>query len=541
MSMSILIPAATMMVAAQATPLPPVPTAPLIIDQGRADRAPPGAIQPVPEQRARGAADLVTVDAVGDTTPIRGIAFDGAEVPATVAAAARTFIGEPANAQTLQRLARAMSDAYEEADVALYTVVIPAQDFSTGTVRVQVAEGFVEAITYPNGASPLIRAYAERMKAQAPLSRRALQRYLSLMRDIPGAAVDARLLRGARPGGVVLALTPKRERSDFSFGFDNRNTQGLGNGQFRAEARGYSLLRDGDRTQLTLLAADDFKRYRYAAFSHMTPLGSDGMTATASLGYLETRPQNSVLTGEARTAGLSIVYPVIRGYKRNLTVSLGLDGINSDAAAFGAVISSDRTRALRLAAGYSQVGEKSVATLGGTVSRGVDMLGARGTPGFTDTTFTKLNMRATLDRQVGKRVIGRLRASGQYSRDRLAAVERFAVGGVEFGRAFDAALLSGDRGWAGLAEIALRPKLPKFLENSEIYAFIDHAEVRFNRRIGFAGARFDLASAGGGVRLVHGDRASLEVEAARHIDSPYPGFRQGWRVNIGWRLTLGRS
>src|SRR3546814_20855982 len=87
------------------------------------------------------------------------------------------------------------------------------------------------------------------MRAEKPLSRRALERYLSLIRDIPGAKVEVALERGTKPGGVRLAITPTRKRFDASFGVDNRTQSVLGSGQLRATAQDNSLLRAGDRAE----------------------------------------------------------------------------------------------------------------------------------------------------------------------------------------------------------------------------------------------------------------------------------------------------
>lgn len=484
--------------------------------------------------------DLVDVNAGDAGALIKGIDFVGVDAPAGVAAAARAFLGKPASTATLNALAKAISDAYAKSGIALYTVAIPQQDLSTGQVKVLLAEGFVENIVYPQGASPLIRAYAERLRAEQPLTKRALERYLSLMRDIAGAKLDATLLRGRKAGGVTLSITPTREYSDFAFGVDNRRQSGLGTGQLRATAQLYSALRDGDRTDLTLLSALDLKRYRYAALSHQTPIGSDGLTLGLSASYLDTRLKALPITGEAWTAGVSLSYPVIRSYRRNLTVSAGFDGLNSDAALLGSVLSSDHIRVLRAVAGYSMIGDKSVFSSAVGISQGINVLDARGTPGFTDTSFTKVTLRAGYDRMLGKHFIGRVRAAGQYSKDRLSGNERLAIGGPEFGRAFDTAAVSGDRGLAGSLELAWRPLVNKAIKDSEIYAFIDGAKVRILQRSIFAPADYSLASAGGGVRLVYNPHASLSLEGARVIDPVYPGAGEGWRFNIGWHLKIKR-
>lgn len=518
---------------------PPASTlAPPLIEQ-RETPAPelPGAQERQPKVSTQ---NLVTVNAAEAGALIKGIEFIGVKAPARVADAARPFLDKPASRETLKALANAISEAYAKSDIALYTVAIPDQDLSTGKVSVLLAEGFVEDIVYPQGASPLIRAYAERLRKEQPLTRRGLERYLSLMRDIPGAKVDVALLRGEKAGGVTLSITPVRDASDFSFGVDNRKQAGLGAGQFRATGQLNSLLRDGDRTDLTLLSAIDLKRYRYAGLSHQTPIGSDGLTLALSTSYLDTRLKYLPIEGQAWTAGISVNYPLIRSYKRNLTISAGLDGLNSDAALLGSVLSSDHIRSLRFAMAYSLIGKKSVLAASAALSQGIDIIGARGTPGFTDPSYTKVIARASYDHMLGKHFVGRVRAAGQYSRDRLSGNERFAIGGPDFGRAFDTAILSGDKGAAASLEMAWRPWLAGKFVGTEVYGFIDGARIRVLERVGNPATTYDLASAGGGVRLAYTSRAAISVEGARVIDSAYAGAEGGWAVNLGWQLKLRR-
>ena len=525
--------AAPWLLAAQTSP---TLLAPPLIEQATQPRPGEGQGQRVPPPTS----GRIAVQAGDNSTIIRAIDFVGVEAPERVAQAAKAYLGKPASGENLKALAEAVSKAYSKSGVALYTVAIPQQDLSSGRVKLLLAEGFVEDITYPKGASPLVRAYAERLRNEKPLSRRSLERYLSLMREIPGAKVDVGLNRGREAGAVQLSVTAERKYSNFSFGIDNRTQAGLGTGQLRATGQLFSLLRDGDRTDITLLAATDLKRYRYAGLSHQTPLGSDGLTFGLAASHLDTRLKDFPITGEAWTLGASLSYPIIRGYKRNLTVSAGLDGLNSDAALLGSVLSSDHIRAVRAAVGYSAIGEKSVFSASLNLGRGLDILDARGTPGFTDPVFTKVTGRIGYDRMLGKRFVGRLRLAGQYSADRLSGNERFAIGGPEFGRAFDTAVLSGDRGAAGSLELAWRPDIAAKLKDSEVYGFIDGAKIRVLERAALPAADYDLASAGGGLRIVYNPHASLSLEGARVIDQAFAGGDSGWRFNIGWYVKLRR-
>ncbi|WP_343616979.1 ShlB/FhaC/HecB family hemolysin secretion/activation protein [Novosphingobium sp.] len=298
----------------------------------------------------------------------------GAISPTPVAHAAERFVDQPARRDTLERLAVAMSDAYGTSDVVLYTVAIQGQNLSGGRVIVRVAQGFIKGITYPDGSTPVIRTYAQHLLGMKPLRRSALERELSLMRDIAGANVTVDLPRGRQPGGVILSLKMKRKPIDGSLAYDNSRSQLLGQGQFNATISGDSLLRDGDETKLNVMVARNFRSFISTALSRATPLGHNGLKLTLSGAWLKTDVPAYNLRGHAVVGGASLSYPVIRSYRKNLTVSVGLDVLNSDSALFGTVASSDHIRTMRVAAGYSWAGKKTVWSLGSTVSQGLAIL-----------------------------------------------------------------------------------------------------------------------------------------------------------------------
>lgn len=484
--------------------------------------------------------DAATVDADAAAVPIVGVTFTGVDAPAPVAEAARPFIGRPASTATLRELATALSDAYAKTDIALYTVAIPEQNLSDGVVEVLLAEGQITSIDFPNGASPLVRAYGANMEAAVPLTRKVLERNVSLIRDIPGAKADVSFKRGEGAGGVALSIATQRRRSEFSSGFNNMGQRGLGRAQLSATAKLYSLLRDGEGTVLSLAGSTSLSRYRQASLSHSTPLGSNGLRLGLSGVYLETKLKNPEVRGEAYAAGVSLSHPVIRGYRTNLTATLGLDGLNSDAALLATTVTSDRTRAARASLIYSDIGRKGVLTARGTASRGVDILGARTTAGLSETEFTKLAATLGYDRQIGRRLVVRTEVGGQYSRDLLPSNERFVVGGMRYGRGFDTSYVSGDRGIGGSLELALRPQVAERLRGSEVFAFVDGARLHREARLTSPDRTFDLASAGGGVRVALNPFARFDLEAARVIDRPFPDETDKWRFNVRYVLKLQR-
>jgi hemolysin activation/secretion protein len=512
----------------------------LIIDQQRQDRQPPAPppSAPVPAP----AAEVEAAAAPAPATALARVTVEGATGLADVDGVVAPFIGRPMQAATIKAVADAVSAAYARTGLALYTVAAPRQDLSGGTLRLRVIEGYVAEVVLagdvPAASDRLIRAYAARLRAERPLSRATLERYLSLMRDIPGATVDAQLFNTAAPGAVRLSLTVRQKRFGHELSFNNRGTPRLGVAQAQLGLMGYSVLRPGDQLRLTGALPTDVERFQYAGLTYASPVGSDGLTLQGTLSYLRTRPDNPPIEGEAVSAGVQASYPLLRGYRKNLYLSGGIDGLDSDNAIYGLSITSDHTRALRIGLAYSNVTPRRSLSLSGTASQGVDILGARADVRLTDADFGKLNLQAAVNQALGKAVVLRLRGAGQLSHGRLPSAEQLPLGGETFGRAFYAAAVVGDYGYAGSLELGwVSPKAwPSGLAGSEIYGFVDAGKAWTRDRAPFvARNRYDLASAGLGVRLLIRKALVVGLEAAKAVDAPYPGGSKPWRAVISWR------
>lgn len=463
----------------------------------------------------------------------QGVAVQGSTLPAAALRAAATpFVGRTLGLGDLKPVMEALAAVYARSDVALYSILLPRQDFTGGVVRVRVVEGHVAGVRVkPQRGRPAPRltlAYAQALQGQKPLTKPRLERQLNLMRDIPGANPRIQLLQSSEPGGVILDIEPKVRRLEASLSGNSRGAAMLGKTQVELGVRLNSLLREGDRTELTLVAPTDVERFQFVSLAERQPIGERGAAVTFSAGYLRTRPKIAGydIRGEALSAGLTVIHPLIRSNSRNLYLTAGLDGLNSDNALFGRTISREHTRALRVAAAYSHSAPKSAEQLSITLSRGLDVAGARvADPRFSDKTFSKLN--AALSKVVfNDRTALRLAAAGQYSRDLVPASEKFAVGGAQFGRAFPSAAIVGDSGYAVSVEAALRhiAKGSRFA-GSELYGFADYGQVVQGRRSTLA-RDDEVASAGAGVRVVVSRKGMIEIEAAKALNDV------GWRGDV---------
>ena len=162
--------------------------------------------------------------------------------------------------------------------------------------------------------------------------------------------------------------------------------------------------------------------------------------------------------------------------KETFTLTASLDAVDSRNALLGAVLSSERTRALRGAAAYARSFAKGEASASAalTLSQGIDGLGARTVArGYSEPDFRKATVLVAAQRAYGKWTV-RLRASGQAAAGPLPSSEQMSLGGDDIGRAFSSGVATGDEGAGGSVELAYSPKLgPPILKSLEAYVFTD--------------------------------------------------------------------
>ncbi|HEV2600641.1 ShlB/FhaC/HecB family hemolysin secretion/activation protein [Sphingopyxis sp.] len=529
---ALLLPAAALAAQPAATPLDGRPP----LAPGAGDR------DPLPDPETKGlSVGKVELGARPDVT-IREIRFVGAGVPANVGRAAQRFVGRPASADNLAKLAAAMTRAYNRSSVALFTLVIPEQDLSGGVVTVASAEGHIGAVTLSGESegrpAPLIAKMAEPLRSQRPLPRARFERALGNIGDIPGVTVTPTLALGNEAGSVALDLAIDAKKPTIGLGFTTRTSPFVDDGIVEANARGTSLLRSGDETRLTGAAAVNLKSLLYVAASHSTPVGAEGTRFELTAAALRTRPKGPAIDGEAWSAGAGVTHPLIRATRRNLIASARIDYLDSKNALFGSTIASEKTWTASGSLAFRLSEDRTVlgARIGG--AKGLDFAGARVDPGAGEAGFLYADASVEANQAIGKVAVVRLAATGRWTRDRLPAAQRFSVGGASFGRAFDDGLVNGDRGVATFGEIAWRPLRSGKLAKSEIYTFADYADVTLLERTAIPRTDFRLGSWGGGVRLSYADNATIGLELADAWKQPVPGFDQDWRVALSWKLSI---
>ena len=457
---------------------------------------------------------------------------------ATLRPAYDRYIGQTLTPTDLANISRRLAAVYaERSGLAFYTVTIPQQTPVNGVLRIDVAEGYVQDVQVKGPAARrdygLLRHYASKITAERPLRTATLQRYVSLIRDIPGLNPSLQFVEGASVGALTLVITVQPRTIELGVSINNRGTAFLGRTQVELDAALHSLIREGDETHLTLAAPTDGRRFRYYGVSTSQPFGGEGATAQVSYGYLSMRPSYYDLHGRAVSLGFQVSAPLVRRYDQSLFLTVGLDGLNSNNALLGQALSDDHTRAVRSTLSYTRQDPRYALTAIGSVSFGIDGLGARVlNPALSNAQFKKINLKLSANIALPMNAVLRLDSAAQYTSDRLPGAEQFALGGDEFGRAFEAAAITGDRGIAGSGELAwkLSKQMPKSLSGSEVYGFADIGQTHTTDRPYMPSTSQTLASFGAGGRLPVGTKAILQLELARGLTNPIPTEdHEGWR------------
>ncbi|TCM15387.1 hemolysin activation/secretion protein [Novosphingobium sp. PhB165] len=506
----------------------PVPT----IDRGRIDRvepivpqgAPVRTATPAPSVEVKGAAALTAV-------ALRRVRFEGSTLPPRVLqASVAPFAGSKLDKDTLQKIADAVSAAYARSDIAFYAVTIPPQVPTGGVLIIRAVEGRIVsyALNGQSSSTPtrLIGKHLARLMAETPTRKSSLERTLSLLRDIPGQTVEAKLKTTAKPDEVALDLEVKRKQVEVALNINNGGVVNVVSGvQAQVGVTVNGLLREGDVTRVSGYLPFQPDHYQFYTLSHATPIGSNGTTLGVSGAYVRTRTKGTDILGEAKQLGIAISHPLIRSYRKNLTVQVALDGTDSDNYYLDTPFGQFRTRALRLGASWSEIDKTGGYAVSLSLSQGLDALGARPLESYSETGFRKANVQGTAVKQLAKSVSIQATVRGQYTQDLLATTERFSLGGDGAGIAYPAGVATADKGVAAQVELSWQVAgKEKGKHALTLFTYADGAVARSFARPAYLlpATNYSLATAGGGVRVmpIKGWVASAQIAVPVKYLSP---------------------
>ncbi len=462
-------------------------------------------------------AQPLTEDSKAVRVQIRRIVIDGASLIAEteLQAQLQALIGQSLTLAELEHGAQRIAQYYRER--GWYArVYLPEQDVTEGQLRIQVLEGRYGTSHLSVPPEQRVHgAYVQQLityglHADEPLPATALERGLLLANDLPGVHAQGLLQAGERQGqsDLVIALQDQAFITG-DIGLHNYGTSSTGRAQSMGGLALNNLSGKGDQLAFRLLAAEGV---RSALVRYSLPLGYNGLRLAAHgslLGYeLGGSYQALEAKGQARTAGLTLSYPLIRQSERNLTLSASYDLRRYRDDMLATALRRHRINALSLGLsgdlhdtlggggiswGSAQFtwGSLHIADVGS--DRAQDAAGPR-----SRGSYGKLALQ--LGRAQALAVDWQLQATlaGQIASNNLASSERITLGGPTQVRAYPVNEADGDNG------LLLKLELQHELGNGwQAIAFYDMGRIRQHKRpwAGWSGAAnsYNLSGVGLGV------------------------------------------
>lgn len=406
------------------------------------------------------------------------------------------YIGKNVTLATLDEIAANITARYRNAGYILSRAVVPPQKIHDGKVTIRIVEGYVNTVTF-EGLPPLAygedtpdlpHQYANKILTAHPLDARTLERYLLLMQDLPGVSVHAtiRPAAGNAPGAsdIVIAVSQKTVNGFVSI--DNRQTRYMGPVEGTLTTNINNQFGWYDHTQLHGTQTAEYNQLHYGEIEHDEPLDSEGTRLSMSLAYTGTHPGYTLadldMEGSDNMLSTAISHPFIRLRESNLIGIVQFDMHDTRLDVLRTPLYNDRLRIIRAGGNYEFIdGFNAVDKLQVQGSQGLpwdsnNSVTRSNANGRTD--FQKFTAQASHDQQIWGPFEGYVAAKGQMSSTGLLIAEQFALGGADFGSAYDPAEITGDSGVAARAEFRFNGTTPSpWLPAYQAYLFYDAGTV----------------------------------------------------------------
>jgi hemolysin activation/secretion protein len=483
---------------------------------------------------------VIPEGAEGIRLTLRALALDGGTVYETAGLEPlwHDLLGREVDLAQIYRVAAAITAKYRNDGYILSRAIVPAQTIEADTVRIEIIEGYVGKVTVDGEVSSesLLYGYADKIIGIRPLRIAALERYLLLLDDLPGATVQSVLspLVG-EPGAALLHIEIRQKVVDVFATMDNRGTRYLGPFQTSVGGRLNSALGFYEQTQLRLIGtpayADELRAYD---LSHRLPIDTEG--TTVSLGINQAFAQPGYLLKPLRVnsavtvTSVSLSHPFVRLRARNLTGSLSFTATDLRTDLFDGAqpLLNDRIRVLSGGALYDFVDSwDGINVVAVQLAHGLDVLGARtsGSPNLSRVSgrsdFTKAVADLQRVQSLGGNWSAMLAITGQYGFTSLLASEQLNIGGANFVRAFDTSELAGDSGIAGKLELQYGERFDgPWFTTYQLYAYYDAGRVWNRAPAAGENPAASATAAGVGLRFTLTEGITGSVELGKPLTRP---------------------
>ncbi len=416
-------------------------------------------------------------------------------------------------------------------------------------LRIRVTEGYISSVKIEGDTGPvetLIYKFLDHLTQIRPARITDVERYALLAENVSGMTVRT-ILRaaGTDPGAVELVAQLQRKAFDGLMNDDNRGPQTAGPNEMLIGAGANSFTSLGERTQVLLYDTPFNNHQVFGQASLEGFVGSEGLKLRGYFGYGTSHPGDVLAllgySSDLMEFGASAAYPLIRTRALSLSLTAAFDVEESiidltDSADRPQPTSKTNLRVVRLGEALDVQddilgnGRAAANTATLTIHRGLPELGGQKNdalfiprPGVRND-FTKYTLELIRVQNLYAwstySVALKLAFAGQVTPDILPPIEKFFLGGEQYGRGFFSGEVTGDNVAAGTTELQLNDSLAgevlrvPFDFGLQYYGFYDAGQTWTNAQ---GDLNEHIESAGLGVRANLTPRISVQVEGVRRL------------------------
>jgi hemolysin activation/secretion protein len=447
--------------------------------------------------------------------------------------------GQAITPATLKVAVDKVNALYLAAGYPLGRAYIPAQVMHGGTLVVRVVEGYVanlEIEADTSGTKALVEKIAAHLTEEKPLTSRRLQRYMLIIQDLPGITVGSKFQSmDPRTGATTLILSAKIKPATATFLMDNRANLARLPFQPYLTATFNNLLGNADQTSVTALLSPRQQDYAFYAIGYSQLVGTEGLSMGLDASWAQTLDYRSFAPYDVRSQashlGYVSRYPLVRAMDEQLNIDGKLYYVHAGYSFAHIPIAHDDFVTARIGGDYARSISSQLVVSGNLyLTQGVSDMGAQPhTRSAVQPNFTKLQGEARLVYKPTEKLTVNLGAGGQFGSGSLYSSEEIAFGGLQYGRGFGAAEITGDSGFG----VAVQPEYTIPFDWTQTglgrgwsvtpYLLFDYAKTL--NTAGDGEPDGELVSAGVGCRLAVSDLITLTLEADKPINR-IPLFRE---------------
>ena len=471
---------------------------------------------------------------------VQAFAVSGNSLVATerLLSALSGFLQRPLSFADLQLAASTVADVYRD-DGWVVRTLLPPQDLSSGTVRIEIVEARFGRVRIENkeildqlrvGEDRLLGIAGSSLLAGKPIRSDDVDRVLRLLDELPGAGAQGRLAPGDGDGVTDLVLSVKdKPIIGGDVRIDNHGSRSTGRERISGNLSVASPLKLTDRLGFYGLhtAGSDYVRAAYSV-----PIGYSGLSAGLNGSAMRYRLVGRDFValqarGASDTSAAELLYPLLRMRDANATVGAAVERKAFDNESGGAVTSrySVGTTTLTLS-GNRQDGFGGGGVLFGNVALVAGKLDLSGSPTQAADAITTRSaggfqkLRYSLSRQqvVTESLLLSANYSGQLASKNLDSSEKFYLGGGSGLRAYPSSEGGGSEG--DMLNLELQLRLPQGFSVSGLY---DYGTVTVNKDNNYTGAstlnRFSMRGMGLALAWGNAQGVSARLAWARRLGS----------------------